>query len=183
MRLFGKKKKEPPLSVEAINKLLITLGHLKIVSDEDELAKKFFKVMGDPKRGNKEILELWKEIMKRGERVYRVADVGGDIRSFADAIRYDNEGRAIKGKGIYVMMGVPAEDDVYAKFGEGPEELTGKAPKYPYAGNGFTVTGDGSLIPELYLKKSYIPLLILVHKINEKGKMEGEYLRIFAKMK
>ena len=183
MGLFRKKKEESPLSVEAINKLLLTVGHLKIVSEEDELARKFFKVMGDRKKGNKEVLRLWKELMKRGERVYRVADVGRNIREFADSIGYDNEGREIKGKGIYVIMGVPAEDDVYAEFGEGPEELTGEAPKYPYAGNGFTVTGDGALIPELYLKKFYIPLLILVHKIDEKGKIEGEFLRIFGKMK
>ncbi len=166
--------------MEAINKLLITLGHLKIVSEEDELARKFFKVMGDRKKGDKEVLRLWKELMKRGERVYRVADVGGDIRGFADSIGYDNEGREIKGKGVYVIMGVPAEDDVYAKFGEGPEELTGKVPKYPYTGSGFTVTRDGSLIPELYLKKSYDPIIILVHKINANGKMEGEFLRIFG---
>ncbi len=178
--LRKKKKKEAPLSVEAINKLLIEMGHLKIVSEEDDLAKKFFKVMGDRKKGNKEVLRLWKELMKRGERVYRVADVGRDIRSFADSIGYDNDGREIKGKGIYVIMGVPAEDDVYAEFGEGQEELTGEKPKYPYTGSGFTVTGDGSLIPELYLKKSYNPIMILVHKINANGKMEGEFLRIFG---
>ena len=177
--LRKKKKKEAPLSVEAINKLLIEMGHLKIVSEEDDLAKKFFKVIGDRKKGSKEVLRLWKELMKRGERVYRVADVGRDIRSFADSIGYDNEGREIKGKGIYVIMGVPAED-VYAEYGEGPEELTSEAPKYPYTGSGFTVTGDGSLIPELYLKKSYNPIMILVHKINANGKMEGEFLRIFG---
>jgi len=179
MGLFRKKKKEQ-LSVEAINKLLIELGHLKIVRDDDEQARKFYEVMANPKKGNKEVLRMWREIMKRGERVYRVADVGRNIRGFADAVRYDNEGREIRGKGVYVIMGVPAEGDVYAEYGEGPEELTGKKPKYPYSGNGFTVTDDGALIPELYLKKSYEPILILVHKINAKGKMEGEFLRIFA---
>lgn len=185
MGIFRKKKKEEKkvhFSGEDIEKLMVLLGHVKLTSVEDKDAKKLRDMLENKRAKEKEILEQWKRVMKRGERVYRIQDVGLNFRELADAIKYDNEGRLIRGKDIYAIVGITG-DEVYAGWGEGSEGLTGNKPKYPYTGNGFTVTDNGALIPELYLKRSYEPFAIVVGKMRSDGTQESGHAWVFEKEK
>ena len=181
MRLFSKKKKKniergarKSLNAEEIKRLMVAIGQVKIASEEDEKVRRLYELAKDRNAKNGEILKVWREVMRRGERVFRIMDIGLKFRRFADGIRYDNEGREIRGKGIYVVVGA-TDEEVYAGYGEGLKELRGEEPKYPYTGTGFAMTSDGSIVPELYLKKSYDPLFIFVEKIRGDGVSEGGY--------
>ncbi len=186
MGLFKRKRKterkedkgKASLTIEEVRKLMVLLGHVKIASAEDRNAAKLYELVNKDRVKKEEILKVWNKIMKRGERVYRIADVGFEFRKLADAIKYDNDGRAIRGKDVYVIVG-GATEDIYAKYGVGLKELTGKEPKYPYTGNGFTPNGEGMIIPELYLTKSYEPIFIYVNKIGADGKSQGAQLIMF----
>ncbi|NPA75542.1 MAG: hypothetical protein GXO25_05625 [Euryarchaeota archaeon] len=179
MGLFRKKKIEkkeekdkPILSVDDVKKLIVLFGHVKLASAEDSDAAKLYELLNNEKIRKEEILEVWNTVMKRGDRVYRIADVGFEFRKLADVIRFDNKGRPIKGKDVYAIVGGTTEK-IYAEYGVGMKELTGKAPEYPYTGNGFTPNGDGMILPELYLTKSYKPFFIYVDKIKGNGESEG----------
>jgi len=186
MGLFKRKRKaekkeekgKEGLSRENVEKLMVLFGHLKITSVEDEDAARLYGLLNKGEVKREEILKVWDVVMKRGERVFRMADVGFEFRKLADAIRFDNEGRVIKGKDVYAIVGGTTEE-IYAGYGEGLKELTGKEPKYPYTGNGFTPNGEGMIIPELYLIKTYAPTFIYVSRISEDGKSEGGQLILY----
>ncbi len=186
MGLFKRKKKterkedkgKVSLTIEEVKKLMILLGHVKIASAEDRDAAKLYELVNKDGVKKEEILKVWNRIMKRGERVYRIVDVGFEFRKLADAIKFDNEGRAIKEKDVYAIVGGTTEE-IYAKYAEGLKELTGREPKYPYTGNGFTPNGEGMIIPELYLTKTYEPIFIYVNRISKDSKSQGAQLIMF----
>ena len=186
MGLFKRKRKaekkeekgKEGLSREDVEKLMVLFGHLKITSVEDEDAARLYGLLNKGEVKREEILKVWDVVMKRGERVFRMADVGFEFRKLADAIRFDNEGRVINGKDVNVIVGGTTEK-VFAEYGVGLKELTGKEPKYPYTGTGFAMVGNGMILPELYLTKSYKPLFIYMNRIKGDGKSDGARLMMF----